>query len=165
VTPLAELLADRIRRFGPLTFADYMRECLYHRSTVITAKRSPCVSPTTTRASTCIPSLRVSWRGNSWRCGKPRRSGGIYACGAGAGVGRFAAHVLDFCEAKLSDFMVPCGTLRRAIRFETRTGKDRNEASRGRRAFHRFGRGSGAHRGQGAFFPMNLWMRCRCIGS
>ncbi len=30
MTPLAELLADRIRRFGPLTFADYMRECLYH---------------------------------------------------------------------------------------------------------------------------------------
>ena len=30
MTPLAELLADRIRRFGPVTFADYMRECLYH---------------------------------------------------------------------------------------------------------------------------------------
>src|SRR6266851_3588369 len=30
VTPLAELLAERIRRDGPLPFADYMRECLYH---------------------------------------------------------------------------------------------------------------------------------------
>ena len=30
MTPLAELLAERIHRFGPLTFADYMRECLYH---------------------------------------------------------------------------------------------------------------------------------------
>ena len=29
-TPLAEVLLDRIRRFGPMTFADYMRECLYH---------------------------------------------------------------------------------------------------------------------------------------
>jgi len=30
VTPLAPLLAERIRRFGPITFAEYMRECLYH---------------------------------------------------------------------------------------------------------------------------------------
>ena len=30
MTPLATLLAERIRRFGPITFAEYMRECLYH---------------------------------------------------------------------------------------------------------------------------------------
>ena len=30
MTPLAALLAERIRRFGPITFAEYMRECLYH---------------------------------------------------------------------------------------------------------------------------------------
>src|SRR5215475_10303902 len=30
VTPLEELLVARIRRFGPITFAEYMRECLYH---------------------------------------------------------------------------------------------------------------------------------------
>src|SRR6516225_9308291 len=30
VTPLEELLAERICRHGPLTFADFMRECLYH---------------------------------------------------------------------------------------------------------------------------------------
>lgn len=30
MTPLASLLAERIRRFGPITFAEYMRECLYH---------------------------------------------------------------------------------------------------------------------------------------
>ena len=30
MTPLAALLAGRIRRFGPITFAEYMRECLYH---------------------------------------------------------------------------------------------------------------------------------------
>lgn len=30
VTPLAVLLADRIRRSGPITFADYMEVCLYH---------------------------------------------------------------------------------------------------------------------------------------
>lgn len=30
MTPLAPLLAERIRRFGPITFAEYTRECLYH---------------------------------------------------------------------------------------------------------------------------------------
>src|SRR2546429_5692561 len=30
VTPLEELLAERIRRYGPIPFADFMRECLYH---------------------------------------------------------------------------------------------------------------------------------------
>lgn len=29
-TPLARILADRILRKGPMTFADYMTECLYH---------------------------------------------------------------------------------------------------------------------------------------
>lgn len=30
VTPLAQLLAKRIREFGPITFAEYMEACLYH---------------------------------------------------------------------------------------------------------------------------------------
>ena len=29
-TPLAQLLAERIRAGGPIPFAEYMRECLYH---------------------------------------------------------------------------------------------------------------------------------------
>ena len=29
-TPLGELLAARIQRHGPITFADYMEACLYH---------------------------------------------------------------------------------------------------------------------------------------
>ena len=29
-TPLARLLVDRIHRKGPMTFAEYMTECLYH---------------------------------------------------------------------------------------------------------------------------------------
>ncbi len=66
MTPLAELLADRIRRFGPLTFADYMRECLYHPVHGYYSKAE--------------------------------------FVEAGAGAGRFAAQVLDFCEAKLPAF-------------------------------------------------------------
>ncbi len=30
MNPLASLIAERIHRFGPITFAEYMRECLYH---------------------------------------------------------------------------------------------------------------------------------------
>jgi len=30
LNPLASLIAERIHRFGPITFAEYMRECLYH---------------------------------------------------------------------------------------------------------------------------------------
>src|ERR1700739_4509332 len=29
-TPLARALAERIRAAGPISFAEYMRECLYH---------------------------------------------------------------------------------------------------------------------------------------
>ena len=29
-TPLGQLLAQRIRESGPLTFAEFMRECLYN---------------------------------------------------------------------------------------------------------------------------------------
>jgi len=137
VTPLAELLADRIRRFGPLTFADYMRECpvppgprLLQQSGVQAFRR---LLHERRRASHLCASPGAAVRGD---VGKPRRSGGTYGCGGrGAGVGRFAAHVLDFCEAKLPAFLwCPAVRCRRAIRFETRTGKDRNEAPRDRRA-------------------------------
>jgi len=70
---------------------------------------------------------------------------------AGAGVGRFAATFLDFCEAHAPLFMVPCGTLPyERSAFETRTGKDRNEAPRDRRHFTA-SPGSGAHRGRVLF--------------
>ena len=29
-TPLAELLLERIRASGPITFAEFMQDCLYH---------------------------------------------------------------------------------------------------------------------------------------
>ena len=41
MTPLAALLADRIRAGGPLTLADYMAECLLHPLHGYYATRDP----------------------------------------------------------------------------------------------------------------------------
>jgi len=105
VTPLAELLADRIRRFGPLTFADYMRECLYHPVhgyySKAESKRfadyytSVDVHPIFARL--LARQFAEMWEG----LGRPAEFALVEA---GAGAGRFAGHVLDFCEAKLPAF-------------------------------------------------------------
>ena len=105
MTPLAELLADRIRRFGPLTFADYMRECLYHPVhgyySKAESKRfadyytSVDVHPIFARL--LARQFAEMWEG----LGRPAEFALVEA---GAGAGRFAGHVLDFCEAKLPAF-------------------------------------------------------------
>jgi len=105
VTPLAELLTERIRRFGPLTFADYMRECLYHPVhgyySKAESKRfadyytSVDVHPIFARL------LARQFAEMRERLGRPAE---FMVVEAGAGVGRFAVHVLDFCEAKLPVF-------------------------------------------------------------
>jgi len=105
VTPLAELLADRIRRFGPLTFADYMRECLYHPVHGYYSK-AECKRfvdyYTSVDVNPIFGRLLARQFVEMWeRLGRP---GEFTLVEAGAGVGRFAAHVLDFCEAKLPDF-------------------------------------------------------------
>lgn len=102
MTPLAELLADRIRRFGPITFADYMRECLYHPVhgyySKAESKRfadyytSVDVHPIFARL--LARQFAEMWEG----LGRPAE---FTLIEAGAGVGRFAGQVLDFCEAKL----------------------------------------------------------------
>jgi SAM-dependent MidA family methyltransferase len=105
VTPLAELLADRIRRFGPLTFADYMRECLYHP---VHGYYSRAESKrfadyyTSVDVHPIFARLLARQFAEMWESlGHPAE---FTLVEAGAGVGRFAAHVLDFCEAKLPAF-------------------------------------------------------------
>jgi len=105
VTPLAELLADRIRRLGPITFADYMRECLYHPVHGYYSKAgskrfadyytSVDVHPIFARL--LARQFAEMWEGLA-------RPAEFTLVEAGAGVGRFAAQVLDFCEAKLPAF-------------------------------------------------------------
>ena len=105
MTPLAELLADRILRFGPLAFADYMRECLYHPVhgyySKAESKRfadyytSVDVHPIFARL--LARQFVEMWEG----LGHPAE---FTLVEAGAGAGRFAAHLLDFCKAKLPAF-------------------------------------------------------------
>jgi SAM-dependent MidA family methyltransferase len=105
VTPLAELLAERIRRFGPITFADYMRECLYHP---VLGYYSRAESKrfadyyTSVDVHPIFARLLARQFAEMWESlGRPEE---FTLVEAGAGVGRFASQVLDFCEAKLTDF-------------------------------------------------------------
>jgi SAM-dependent MidA family methyltransferase len=105
VTPLAELLAERIRRFGPMTFADYMRECLYHPVhgyySKVEAKRFADYY-TSVDVHPIFARLLARQFAEMWEnLGRPA---GFLLVEGGAGVGRFAAQVLDFCEAKLPEF-------------------------------------------------------------
>jgi len=105
VTPLTELLADRIRRFGPLTFADYMRECLYHPVHGYYSKAESkrfADYYTSVDVHPIFARLLARQFAEMWESlGRPAE---FMLVEAGAGVGRFAAQLLDFCEAKLPEF-------------------------------------------------------------
>ena len=105
VTPLAELLAERIRRYGPLTFADYMRECLYHPThgyySKAEAKRFADYY-TSVDLHPIFGRLLARQFAEMWEnLGRPEK---FTLVEAGAGVGRLASHILDFSASKLSDF-------------------------------------------------------------
>jgi SAM-dependent MidA family methyltransferase len=105
VTPLAELLAERIRRFGPITFADYMRECLYHPVHGYYSKAESkrfADYYTSVDVHPIFARLLARQFAEMWeRLGRPAE---FTLVEAGAGVGRFAGQALDFCEAKLPAF-------------------------------------------------------------
>jgi len=105
VTPLAELLADRIRRFGPMTFADFMRECLYHPVHGYYSKAESqrfADYYTSVDVHPIFARLLARQFFEMWeRLGQPAE---FMLVEAGAGVGRFATQVLDFCEVKLPAF-------------------------------------------------------------
>jgi SAM-dependent MidA family methyltransferase len=105
VTPLAELLAGRIRRFGPITFADYMRECLHHPVHGYYSKAESkrfADYYTSVDVHPIFARLLARQFAEMWETlGRPAV---FMLVEAGAGAGRFAAQVLDFCEAKLPAF-------------------------------------------------------------
>lgn len=110
MTPLEELLTDRICRYGPITFADFMRECLYHP---VHGYYSKSESQRFADYYTSVDVHPVFGRllarkfAQMWeRLDRPKE---FVLAEAGAGVGRLAQHILDFCEAKLPEF---CGTVR-----------------------------------------------------
>jgi SAM-dependent MidA family methyltransferase len=105
VTPLAELLAERIRRYGPLTFADYMRECLYHPVHGYYSKAESTRFPdyyTSVDLHPIFGRLLARQFAEMWESlGLPKE---FTLVEAGAGVGRLAGHILDFSAARLPGF-------------------------------------------------------------
>ena len=105
MTPLAELLAERIRRYGPLTFADYMRECLYHPVHGYYSKAEQTRFAdyyTSADVHPIFGRLLARQFAEMWETlGRPEE---FTVVEAGAGVGRLATHVLDFCATKLPAF-------------------------------------------------------------
>ena len=103
--PLEELLAERIRRFGPIPFADYMRECLYHPVHGYYSKAESqrfADYYTSVDVHPIFGRLLARQFAEMWESlGQPEE---FQLVEAGAGVGRLAAHILDFCETKLADF-------------------------------------------------------------
>ncbi len=105
MTPLAALLAERIRRFGLITFAEYMRECLYHPvhgyySQPESARfadyyTSPDVHPIFGR-------LLARQFAEMWE--QLNRPSEFLLVEAAAGAGRLAKHILEFAQSKLPDF-------------------------------------------------------------
>ena len=136
MTPLADLLADRIRRFGPLTFADYMRECLYHPVhgyyNRAEAKRFADYY-TSVDVHPIFGRLLARQFAEMWEhLGRPEN---FMLVEAGAGVGRLAAHILDFCASRLPDLYQAIEYVaveRSASRREQAAGRLRQHAEAGR---------------------------------
>jgi SAM-dependent MidA family methyltransferase len=133
-----ELLADRIRRYGPLTFADYMRECLYHPThgyySKAQAKRFADYY-TSVDLHPVFGRLLARQFAEMWEnLGQPEE---FMLVEAGAGVGRLASHILDFSASRLSDFYRALNYVaveRSASRREQTAGRLKRHAEAGRAA-------------------------------
>jgi len=105
VTPLASLLAERIRRFGPITFAEYMRECLYHPVHGYYSQpesRRFADYYTSVDVHSIFGRLLARQFAQMWeQLGRPS---GFHLVEAAAGTGRLAGHILDFAQARIPDF-------------------------------------------------------------
>ena len=151
MTLLEELLAERIRRYGPIPFADFMRECLYHP---VHGYYSKAESQRFVDYYTSVDVHPIFGRllarkvAEMWeQLSRPRE---FVLVEAGAGVGRLALHILDFCEAKLPDFYG-------AVRY---VAVDRSAARR-EQAFGRLGRHAAGVRLQiSAEIPLRIPAGC-----
>ena len=105
MTPLEELLAERIRRYGPIPFADFMRECLYHPVHGYYSKAEAqrfADYYTSVDVHPIFGRLLARKFAEMWeQLGRPKE---FLLVEPGAGVGRLALHILDFCQAKLPEF-------------------------------------------------------------
>ncbi len=105
MNPLAALLAERIRRFGPITFAEYMRECLYHPVHGYYSRGESkrfADYYTSVDVHPIFGRLLARQFAEMWQ--KLDRPKEFLLVEAGAGVGRLASHILEFAKAKLPEF-------------------------------------------------------------
>ena len=104
-TPLARVLAERIRRNGPISFAEYMRECLYHPEFGYYSKpesRRFADFYTSVDVHPIFGRLLARQLAEMWDVlGRPSK---FHVIEAGAGTGRLAAHILDFAMRSLPEF-------------------------------------------------------------
>lgn len=101
---LASLLAERIRRFGPMTFAEFMRESLYHPTLGYYSKPESVHLAdyfTSVDVHPIFGRLLAQQFAQMWTfLGQPRE---FFLVEAAAGTGRLASHILEFARAKLPD--------------------------------------------------------------
>jgi SAM-dependent MidA family methyltransferase len=105
VTPLARALGERIGASGPIPFAEYMRECLYHPEFGYYSKpeaRRFADFYTSVDVHPIFGRLLARQFAEMWdMLGRPHE---FYAVEAGAGTGRLAGQILDFAARKLPEF-------------------------------------------------------------
>jgi SAM-dependent MidA family methyltransferase len=124
LTPLGELLAARIRERGPITFAEYMAECLYHPEHGYYSRaesRRFADYYTSVDVHPVFGRLLARQLAEMWQ--RLERPAEFLVVEAGAGVGRLAGHILDFASQQLPEFYP-------ALRYEA------VERSAARRAAH-----------------------------
>jgi SAM-dependent MidA family methyltransferase len=102
---LTEILARRIAAIGPITFAEFMRECLYHPVhgyySRANAQRFGDYY-TSVDVHPIFGRLLARQFAEMWELlGSPRP---FIVAEAGAGVGRLAGHILDFSARTLPEF-------------------------------------------------------------
>jgi SAM-dependent MidA family methyltransferase len=103
--PLAAILAGRIRDGGPITFAEFMRECLYHPGLGYYSRASAHRFGdyyTSVDVHPIFGRLLARQLAEMWELLESPRP--FLVVEAGAGVGRLAAHVLDFAARAHPEF-------------------------------------------------------------
>jgi SAM-dependent MidA family methyltransferase len=102
---LSEILAERIRAGGPIPFAEFMRECLYHYAHGYYSRASALRFGdyyTSVDVHPIFGRLLARQFAEMWELlGSPRP---FVVAESGAGVGRLAGHILDFSARVLPEF-------------------------------------------------------------
>src|SRR5580700_8186603 len=122
-TPLARALAQRIVRQGPIPFAGFMRECLYHPEFGYYSRKDGqrfADFYTSVDTHPIFGRLLARQLAEMWdMLGCPRE---FYAVEVGAGTGRLARQILDFAARKLPEFY---GALRYVAVEQSRARRER----------------------------------------